>query len=229
MDELRENIDKMKKFKYVLPEKVKYLFLDGKISGVTYGDHYYNRLLSRGLEIEGEITEDEMYDYLANNVKLSRDDFQEVITKEVHFKIEIDKLMEAIENAHKSLDVVGTIITIYSSYRPVIYLKNTDVICEINDYCQTGIHNNLGSYLKNKLQGNEFTWTVADLYHDDLQTVYKFYYYDENYRYNNSSGAGTLTGWLSAEEINKRAKDNTIITLNSNYRLSKRFFDRIKG
>lgn len=221
----------MKKFKYVLPEKVTHLFLDNKISGVTYGN-YYNRLLSRELEIEGEISEDAMIDYLSNYVNLSRDDFHEVITKEDTFKIELDKLIDAVENVHESLgndDIVATLITIYSSYRPVMYFKKTDVICAINDNCQTGINNNLRSHLKNKLQGNEFAWAISDLVYDDLQKVYKFYYYDDNYRYNGSSGAGTLTGWLSAEEIGKRAKEKEVITLNSNYRLSKSFFDRMKG
>jgi len=222
----------MKKYKYVLPERVEHLFLDDNITGITYNGTRYNKLLSKKLKEAGELSELEIYDALHDHINLKKEDFHEIVAKEDLFAKKLDELInvvDALSNEDYEDDVIGTLITIESNYRQTMYFKKTDVICAINDNAQEGIDNNLRTHLKNKLQGNSFNWTIGKLYADDLQPVYKFYYYDENYRYNSSTGAGTLTGWLTTEEIEKRAKDKAIITLNGNYKLSGSFFNRIKG
>jgi len=222
----------MKKYKYVLPERVEHLFLDDSITGITYNESKYKKLVSKQLKEEGEISESEMTGILNEYSDLRREDFHEIVTKEDLFAKKLDELInvvDALSNEDYGDDVIGTLIAIESNYRPTMYFKKTDVICAINDNAQEGINDSIRTHLKNKLQCNEFNWTIGKLYNDDLQAVYKFYYYDENYRYNSSTGAGTLTGWLTAEEIEKRAKDNAIIMLNGNYKLSSSFFNRIKG
>ncbi len=216
----------MKMFKFELPEDIKKALLTFESITLKNGTILNQSIL---VNDKKEFTEEEI------GIKIAyghpKDYFVEIIPKEDLFEMELDKLMSAVNNLTDEFDddVAGHMIAIYSSYRPTMYFKKTDVICAINDNAQEGIQDNLRSHLKNKMQGNEFVWSIGELFYDDLQAVYKFYYYDENYRHTTSSGAGTLTGWLLAEEIEKRAKDKTVITLNNNYRLSESFFDRIKG
>jgi len=214
----------MKTFKYKVPEAVAKALYNGDITSVNYKDREYYSLRVNACLRKNAFTEDEVND-LIDTMDYISEDFEEVIPRDKTFDLLLDKLMEDVEKQDKGFT---TFIEIKSSYRNTLYFKMTDVICAINDNAQEGINDNLRSHLKNKMQDNLFTYKFIRANDYDLEQVYKFYYYDENYRYNTSTGAGTLTGWLTSDDIYNRAKDKTIITLNQNYRLSESFYKRIK-
>ena len=227
----------MKTFKYVIPERVQHLFLDAAISSVVYNSRTFYKEVWK--ELNNQIWQEERVHAIIDGFPTEQlsfnDDFVEIIPKDKTFDLILNRLDNDILDLGSNLilkddNIVGQLIIIESSYRPTMYFKRTDVICAINDNAQEGINNNLRSHLKNKMQDNLFTYKIIDLFNDDLQSVHKFYYYDDMYRYHQSTGAGTLTGWITTEDIQKRLQDKNkvIITLNSNYRLSESFYKRIK-
>ena len=214
----------MKMFKYKVPEAVTKALYDGDITSVNYKSREYYSLRVNACLRQGTFTEDEVNE-LIKSLDYLEEDFEELIPIDQTFNLLLDKLMKDVEDLDKGFT---TFIEIKSSYRNTLYFKVTDVICAINDNAQEGINDNLGSHLKNKMQDNLFEYRFIRAENNDLEQVYKFYYYDENYRYNTSTGAGTLTGWMTADDIYNRSKDKTIITLNQNYRLSESFYKRTK-
>jgi len=214
----------MKVFKYKVPEAVTKALYDGDITSVNYKSREYFSLRVNACLRKHSFTEDEVNDLIDTMDYLS-EDFEEIIPIDQTFNLLLDKLIVDVEGQYKGYT---TFLEIESSYRNKMYFKITDVICAVNDNAQEGINNNLRSHLKNKMQSNLFKYRFIRAVDDDLEQVHKFYYYDSDYIHNTSTGAGTLTGWLTSDEMYNRGKDKTILTLNQNHRLSESFYKRIK-
>ena len=220
----------MKMFKYKVPDAVTKALFDNDITSVNYRSREYFSLKVNACKNHGPFKEDDVLS-LINNDDYTMDDFEEIIPKDQTFNLALDNIENIINNLDFNIsdDACGYVVKVCSNYRTTMYFKKTrDTICRISDNAQEGINNNIRSYLKNKMQGNLFYFEIEELLYDDLEHVYKFYYYDENYILNSSTGAGTLTGWLTAEAIEKRANGKTIITLNRNYRVTEDFL-KTKG
>lgn len=212
----------MEMFKYKIPQKVSDIFLHVDITSAVYQNREYFKNSFKIIEL---VNSNEM-EIACQCEGIYKEDFSLFVPKDKKVEILIDELIEEIDQ----LSNRDHIIVLTSIYRNDIFLKKTnEEVCEINNNAQEGISNNVKSFLKNKFKDNEFKWKIIPLLYEDLESVHKFYYYNEDFIINKGTGAGTLTGWLTSDEIQNRAKNNKILTLNQNYRLTKSFYERIKG
>jgi hypothetical protein len=215
----------MKMFKYKLPERVAHLFLDDKITDVTYNEITYVKDASKTLKLLGSINMNQLDDVIAEYNYLNiMQDFHLVVTQDDEFKKKIESLMKEIDGLLKLPAHNFYLLTISNtSYNQnLTFIVNKDSIFKITDNATEGINNNLVSHLKGKSKFLEnFSYTIEIKDSTIIEDVFKYYYYDENYEDSTGSGAGTLTGWITDEEAINRSRGKTLIKLNRNFRLKK--------
>ena len=213
-----------KLYKYVPPIRVSKILEDANCSVIEYNGREYRHDSHIEMLMMKEFDDETMIELFEKYPYLSGEDFEEIITTEDEFKIKLDNLIGELNGLLK-IDGLYKITLLRTSYSNdmVFILDREGNILSINDNACTGINNNLRTHLKNKRMHLEyFEYKIDILDEDETEEVFKFYYYDENYENSSSSGAGTLTGWITQSEAEKRAAGKTLIKLNNNFRLKQK-------
>jgi len=221
----------MKTFKYNVPEKVQHLFLDPLLLELQYDNRTYIKSIYLNIKKMGVLSEDTVEALMIQHGTVKEEDFTEVITQEDNFEKRYAILHQNIENYKEDENREPLILNIYNTnYSSMTYLirriGKEFLITKIDTNAEEGINNNLKSHLKNKSKNLTDNWTfdivrLTDLDFDPIEPIYKYYYYDKNFKHNSNTGAGTITGWITHQEMHFRTRNKSVIQLNKTIRLIK--------
>ena len=217
----------IKKYKYEIPEEVSKCF-SNNITEVLYKGNLYRRDLCYFLHQQGVLEEDIIDKYLIEYKDIIRNDFKEVFSKNDIFNNTLKQFSEQLKKYLSTTlltdDDIYLITVFTSTYNNFIFSIDKDgKIFKVTDNCAYGINSDIEKFLKNKQQNiSDFKYTFQKVkFHQIFEEVFKWYYYKEDFENSSNSGAGTLTGWLTEEEVKPRAQNHILIKLNQNFRLKK--------
>jgi len=224
--EQTEEQPEQKLYKFAPHSEIKKLFNSIDVSEITYKNRLYKRdsfmmLLSTEPFGVGKLEElFTIYPYLDGR------DFTELESRDSTFDKSFKKLMEEVSELPLCNITDAWLLTLtYTDYTtsPKFLIDNKGKIFVLNDNACSGIDMNLASHIKNK-RGflRDLNYKLELIVRDELlEEVSKYYYYQADYENSSGTGAGTLTGWITQEEADRRAKNKTLIKLNNNFRIKK--------
>lgn len=209
--------------KYKLPDKVYHLFLSGDFERFIYKDILY--IYDISMPLHGNIFDNETMNQLVDFYKnLNLNDFYEYISPDITLQNVFAEIIKDV-TYYKNSSFWSILKLNNTYYKEILFLIKDGKILKIGDKSLEGISDDIEKFLNaNKKNLNSLKYeikTTSSSFENYFEIVHKYYYYDNSWKNLNGSGAGTLTSWLTEDEITNRYLGLNIIQLNSNYRLIK--------
>ena len=211
---------------YKPEEKVHDLFVHNpNISFVTFEDIEYSRETMFNLKLKNPFTEaerDRSISYLGINPNC----FVEKITKEDLYKDRVKSFMIDYNNM-VSL-TISPICAIIKSINGEKIFYGKESVVGVDSRAAYGVNNNLEAYLmsrRNYFNDFDYTFEIVHNWDNVFENVHKYYYFKNDMIEGQNTGAGSVTGWITFDElssiIGKDYLQYNVINLQTSFRLKK--------